>query len=163
MERARISHTYDCDEDTFWREIMFDSAFNRRLYLEHLNFKDWRLEHQDETDQYIRREVFIHPTTGDVPKPLLKVVGDNLSFRERGSFDKRTKRYQLEIVTARLPEKIDIKGELWLEARAPRQVDRVFEMTVSARIFGMGGLIEKRIVADTVASYEQGWAYGQAA
>jgi hypothetical protein len=159
MANIRIQHIYPCDEETFWRAVFFDADFNRRLFIEHLKFKEWTLVKSDETDDTIKREVRVHPTTAELPAPLAKLVGNNLSFREEGVFDKKKKRHRYKVIPAMMPDKLAIDGEIWCEARGEGKVERFVEMNVKASVFGLGGMIERRILDDTKQSYDKGAAF----
>ena len=161
MATTRIQHTYDCGEDAFWSDILFNREFNKKLYLEHLKFKRWEVTQFEETDDEIRRHVEVEPVTGEIPKPLAKLVGDNLGFREEGVFDKKAKRYALKIIPNRLADKLTITCEIRTEAHSDNRCERVVDLDVNAKIFGVGSLVEKRIISDTRESYERGFAYGQ--
>ncbi len=161
MAKVVIRHTYDCDEETFWKDILYDEAFNHRLYLEHLQFKAWKVERFEETDAEIRRAVTIQPVTGELPGPLAKLVGDNLGFREESVFDKATRRYKLRIIPNRLADKLRIEGVLRVEGRGEGRCERILELDVEAKVFGLGSMIESRIIADTQQSYDKGAAFGQ--
>ena len=50
MAEIEIRHMYDCDEDTFWKEVFFDEAFNRKMFLEHLAFNHWEVTAFEEDD-----------------------------------------------------------------------------------------------------------------
>ncbi len=159
MATARIQHIYDCDEDSFWSDIVFDREYNRQLYIEHLKFKQWEVVSFEESDSQITREVVVRPVTGEMPKALAKVVGDNLGFREEGVFDKKSKRYTFRIIPNRLADKLTIEGEIYVQARGDERCERFVELTVKASVFGVGSMLEKRIIADTQESYDKGFAF----
>lgn len=161
MATAEIHHVYECDEDTFWSDILFDQDFNRRLFLEHLAFEQWEVARFEESDSEIRREVVIRPVTGDLPKPLVALVGDNLGFREEGVFDKQRRRYTFSIIPNRLRDKLHISGEIHVEPRDGQRSERFVRLEVEAKIFGLGSVIEKRIIADTRESYDKGHAFAK--
>lgn len=161
MATAEIHHVYNCDEDTFWSDILFDDAFNRRLFLEHLAFEQWEIARFEENDDEIRREIVIRPVTGELPKALVTLVGDNLGFREEGVFDKKRRRYRFSVIPNRLREKLHIQGELYVEPRDGKRCERFVRLEVEAKIFGLGSVIEKRIIADTRESYDKGYAFAK--
>ncbi len=157
MARASIQQRFDCDEETFWRVLFFAEDFNRKLFLEHLKFDGWELTQYDETDAAIEREITVKPVTGPLPGPIKKLVGDNLGYRERGRYDKKTGRYRFTIVPNILPEKVDISGEIHLEVPEEGKVDRILELDVDCKVFGIGKLVEKRIIEDTKKSYDDSY------
>lgn len=158
MARTRIKQRFSCDEETFWRVVFFAEDFNRRLFLDHLKFDGWELTRYDETDEAIERAIAVKPVTGPLPGPIKKLVGDNLGYTETGRYDKRTGRYRFTITPNTLPEKIDIEGEIHLEVPEAGQVERILDLNVDCRVFGIGKLVEKRIIEDTKKSYDDSYA-----
>jgi len=155
MLKARIEHEFECDQETFWRRIFFDEAFNRRLFLEHLGFSRWTLVSQDERDDAIVRVVEVIPAVGDLPAPLKALVGEGLGYRERGRFDRRTRRYQVEAIPSRLAERLSISGFIECGAAGNQRCCRVFDVEIAAKVFGLGTTLERRILSDLQRSYDQ--------
>ena len=161
MAKAKIRHTYNCSEETFWSEIFFSKEFNRKLFLEHLGFKKWEILRFDESDDTIVRELENHPVTGELPAALAKVIGDNIGFREKGTYDKTKRRYRFKITPNRLANKLSISGEIHVEPRGEERCERIVDLEVVAKVFGLGGMIEKRIIADTEDSFRRGFEFAQ--
>lgn len=159
MARTVIKQRFDCDEETFWRVVFFAEEFNRTLFLDHLKFDGWELTKYEETDEAIERVIAVKPVTGPLPGPIKKLVGDNLGYREQGRYDKKTGRYRFTIIPNTLPDKVDISGEIHLEVPEAGKVVRILELDVDCKIFGIGKLVEKRIIEDTKKSYDD--SYGR--
>ncbi|MCA9618771.1 MAG: DUF2505 family protein [Myxococcales bacterium] len=160
MASTRIEHTFDCDEPTFWRVLFFDADFNRKLFMEHLRFDGWDVERYEDRGDAIDRTIVVKPVTGALPAPLKKLAGDNLGYREKGRFDKKTGRYRFEVIPNTLPDKLSITGEIHLEPRDGK-IRRILDLQVKASVFGVGGLVEKRIIEDTQKSYDASYGYMQ--
>ena len=156
MTDVRIEHTFDCDEDTFWDKIFFAEQFNRRMYLEHLKFKRWEVTDFRETDTLIHRTVHVVPTVGDLPGAIKSLIGDNLGYTEEGTFDKKLRRFRVKVVPSVLAEKLSVRGEIWLQPQGAERCKRIFDAQVSVNMFGVGGIIEKRLIADLQLSYNAG-------
>lgn len=152
MERIRVEHTFNCTEDTYWTKVFFDDEYNRRLFLDALSFEKFSVASLTDTATGKRRVVDAVPKLDDLPGPLKKVIGDGIGYRETGEFDAARKRVKTTVVTSKLSDKIQIEGELWTEALGDR-CKRVFECRVTAKIFGIGGMIEKRVCQDMEQSY----------
>ncbi len=153
---VRIVHTYNVDEDTFWQKLFFDEEYNRRLYLEALKFHDWKVEKHEDRDNEVHRDINVSPRLGDLPGPMKKVLGDNIRYTESGVFDKARRRYKITIIPSALADKLKVGGELYTEPAGDKQCRRVFEGTVDVKIFGIGSMMEKRLVADLEKSYGAG-------
>lgn len=161
MATAKIQHVYECDEDRFWSEIIFGTDFNRELFIDHLQFKQWEVASFEESDTEIRREVHVQPVTGELPAMLKKVVGDNLGYTEHGVFDKKTKRYTIRIVPNRLGDKLHINAVITVASRGEGRCERTLDLDVQAKIFGVGAMVEKRIIADTRDSYDKSYSFSK--
>jgi hypothetical protein len=155
MTDVRIVHRFDCDETTFWR-VFFDEAFNRDMYLKHLQFENWQIIERRETETVISRTVAVTPKVGDLPGAVKSLIGDNLSYREIGTFDKRTRHYQLNVVSSVLSDKLSVRGDTWVEPLSAHQCSRIFEAQVNVKMFGIGSIVEKRLIADLKLSYNAG-------
>jgi hypothetical protein len=153
---VRIVHTYNVSEDTYWDKLFFDDEYNRRLYLEALKFYDWKVEKQEDKGSEVLRSIDVAPQLGDLPAPIQKVLGDNIRYKEAGVFDKATRRYRITITPSRLADKVKVNGVLYTEPDGERKCRRVFEATVEVKVFGLGGMMEKRFVSDLEKSYGVG-------
>jgi len=156
MADVRIEHTFECDEDTFWKEIFFAEDFNRSMYLDRLHFKKWEIVEFRETDSTIYRTVDVIPKVDDIPSSIKSLVGENLGYREEGSFDKAKKRFTLNVVPSFMADKVSVRGSTWVEQLGPSKCRRLFEAQVSVKVFGVGSIIERRIIADLQLSYNAG-------
>ena len=160
MATIELRHEFNCDQDTFWKEVFFDADFNRKLFLEHLRFEHWEVAKMEENDNEIRRTLDIIPTVGDMPGPLKKFASD-LGFREEAVFNKKTKVHRFKVIPNKMANKLNIEGQVTVEEKG-NSVVRIVRFEVNAKIFGIGGLLEQRIIADTKVNYDKGHAYAQA-
>ncbi len=153
-DRIRIEHDFDCTEATFMK-LFLDDGFNRALFRDYLKFPRWEVTHTDDQEKALQRTVEVEPYVADLPGPIKKVVGENIAYREVGKLDKSTQHYFVEVVPARLADKFHIRGEQFTEPlEGGKRCKRVFVATVEVKVFGVGGLIEKRILADLQKSYD---------
>ena len=159
MAEVRVEHVFECTPEFFWEKIFFDAEFNRRMYLEELGFSSWKEVSVREDDAKISRVVEVSPPVGELPGPLKKLVGEGFGYREQGEFDKSTQRYRVTAVPNRLGDKLSVVGELWVEPVGESACRRIFEAKVVAKVFGVGGLLESRIVNDTKKNYEEAAGY----
>ena len=100
MAKVCIVHLYDCSEERFW-ELFFDEDFNQRLFREGLQFPVYEQLSYAETETEIRRLTHVVPKVGQLPGALKKLVGDQVGYRERGVFDKRTRRFEVDVARDR--------------------------------------------------------------
>ncbi|HEX7669843.1 MAG TPA: DUF2505 domain-containing protein [Polyangiaceae bacterium] len=154
MAESRIEHLINCTEDTFWK-VFFDPEFNRQLFYDVLGFDSWKVVRSDETDTRIDRVVDVVPKVGDLPGPLKKLVEGGIGYRETGVFDKAQKRLRITVEPSTLQGKLQISGVQYTQPAGEGTCRRVYESTAVAKIFGVGGMIENRILAEVKTSYDK--------
>ena len=159
MSEILLRHEIDTDEDTYWAKCVFDAEFNRKLYMEALQFPEWRLLDSKDDDASIWRKVQVDPPVGNLPGPVKKVIGDRLSYVEEGTFDKKAKRYSFTVTPSTLADKTKVVGEMWVEKLGDKKIARVTKISVAVKVFVVGGMVEDRIVADLRSSYDKGTTF----
>lgn len=159
MPSFRIEHTFDCSEKTFWDQVFFDNEYNRRQFLEALRFSVWKELSREDRGGEIYRVVQAAPPVDDLPGPLKSVIGDSAGYEERGTFDKAKKHYTAKVVPNRLADKITVEVKMWTQPKGEGSCLRVAEATVTAKIFGVGGMLEKKMLADMEKSYVKSAAF----
>ncbi len=159
MAEIRVEHVFKCSEETFWTKVFFDDDYNRRLFQEILKFPAWRVAKSEERGDEVHRTVEASPPIGDLPGPLKAVIGDNAGYEERGVFNKATRRYRVQVVPNRMSDKISVVVEMWTEPMGDQQCKRLARATATAKIFGVGGMLEKKLLSDLERSYEKSAAF----
>jgi hypothetical protein len=153
--RFTVKHAIDTDEETFWEKIFFDEPFNRELCLGHLGFEVFQvLEMKREPDGVITRRIRNQPPA-EIPAAVKKALGDSTSFVEEGRFDPAARRWRFRVIPAVAPDRIRTHGQLWVEPRGDRSVERVVEVETTVKVFGLGRVVEELIARQTRESYEQ--------
>lgn len=151
MKKIILKHEINCSEEQFWK-VFFDQKFNTTLFLEGLGFPEFEILEQTETDGDVKRRVRGRPKM-DVPKPVAKVLGDSFGYEEEGKFVASSKTWSWEMIPNTLKGKLINKGKLTVEAIDDNKCRRVAELTVEAKVFGVGGLLEKT----TEGEMRTGW------
>lgn len=154
-ERARIEHEFNCSEEVFL-DLFLKEAYNKALFEGFLKFPMWRVSSENDTPSKVSRTIEVEPFVADLPIAIQKVVGNNLRYREEAYYDKHERKYHVKVVPNRLADKILVSGVQLTEPLGPGRCKRIFLADVEVKIFGVGGLIEKRIVADLIKSYDIG-------
>lgn len=160
MATKQISHTFDCDVDTYWRKFFLDQDFNRQLFIERLGFSRWVLVSDQETSDGLERVVEATPSTKDIPGPLKKALQNGLGYREEGVWSRSKSLYTVRVTPASLPDQIEISGEMRVTPEGSG-CRRTYDAFVNARIFLVGGLLEGRLLADVGASYDEAAAFSR--
>ena len=159
MAEILVEHVFKCSEETFWTKVFFDDDYNRRLFKEVLKFPVWHVLKTEERGDEVLRTIEASPPVGDLPGPLKAVVGDSAGYEERGVFNRKTRRYRVQVVPNRLSDKISVIVEMWTEPLGEGQCKRFARATATAKIFGVGGMLEKKMLGDLERSYEKSAAF----
>jgi hypothetical protein len=153
MKERRIEHTYDCSAEVFWSKIFLDDEYNRKLFQDELHFESWRVLSSEQRGAEIHRVVEAVPRLGDLPAALKRLLSEGAAYQERGVVDCSAQRYRLEVTPRSLASKLSISGELFTTPLAERSCRRTYVARVEARVFGVGGMIEDRLLHDIERSY----------
>jgi hypothetical protein len=139
MNRFTITHELNCNVEMFWKTF-FDGTFNHRMYLEGLQFPEFKILEQKETDSQITRRAAGKPKL-NMPGPIMKLLGDSFRYTEEGTFDKATRVWRWKMTPSAMADKLKQEGVMRVEAAGDR-CRRVAELTVECKVFGLGGLME---------------------
>jgi uncharacterized protein (TIRG00374 family) len=156
--KATYKHTFNTDIDTYWNQIFFNPEYNEKLFREVLKFNYELLELTGEPGGPRRRRVRIEPKT-EAPAVIKKLIGDSIGYLEEGSFDPAAKKWSYKITTSKMTDKISISGLFWAEPRGEKKIERICEVDLNVKVFGVGGTIEEFIAKTTGDSYEKAWQF----
>jgi hypothetical protein len=154
MADARIVHDIQGSEDTFWK-LFFDKEYNEALFLKALGFDSWKVVSQEEGADGVERVVDVVPKIGDLPGPLKNLVENGVGYRERGTYVRTEHSMKMAVVPTIMADKLTISGVLRTERTGDKSCRRIYDAVVNAKVFGIGGMIEGRIMQDIKASYEK--------
>lgn len=135
-----LTHEINCDLDTFWKTFL-DKDFNVQLYTGTLGFPEWTILEQTDTDTLATRKVTALPKM-EVPGPVVKLLGSNFRYTEEGSMTKPERIWRWKMTPSTLADKLFTSGVVRAEAIGADKTRRFAEMSIEAKIFGVGGLIE---------------------
>lgn len=155
MAERRISDLFECSIETYWSKLFFDEAYNRALFEGALKFEKWTLVRSDDTEKTITRIVDAVPRVGELPGPIKRLIKNGAGYREDSVFDKATQRCTATVHPASLADRLSIKGVTFTERISDKQCNRVFQVTVKADIFAVGGVLETLILDNLEKSYRK--------
>jgi Protein of unknown function (DUF2505) len=155
MKERRIEHVYDCSAEVFWNQIFLDEEYNRKLFLDELHFSVWKVLRSEERGTELHRVIEATPALGDLPSALKRLLSDGLGYEEHGVLDRAQQRYRLEVKPRSLANKLTIQGELTTQRLSDRSCRRVYVARAEARVLGVGGMIEQRLLDDIEKSYNK--------
>jgi len=155
MRSLEIRHKHAITPQDYWDQLFFSEAFNKKLYLEGLGFRAFEVLSFEKTEQgEIKRRVRAAPAT-EVPAFARKIVGSSVQYTEEGRFDPQTKLWTYRVYPEKLPDKVDIRGDIRVEPRDGSQCERICQVRIEVSVFGIGSVIEKFIEESTRAEYEK--------
>ncbi|HEX2875739.1 MAG TPA: DUF2505 family protein [Polyangiaceae bacterium] len=155
MATLEVEHTFNCSEATFWDKVFLDQEYNDRLFKTELKFPVCREVSREERGGALHRVVEVVPYVGELPGAIKAVVGEGIGYEERGVLDRSAKTYKVVVVPNKLAEKLNIKVDIWTVADGENKCRRKVRADVAVKIFGVGGTIEKRMLADLERSYQK--------
>lgn len=142
MRTFEIRHELPCDPNVFWDHVFFDPSFNRRMWVDALEFPTWDQEVVS-TAHGCDRRVKVHPSLKGVPKSIQALFGSSSSYVEEGTFDRVEGIYRFRCVPSVLADRIDFGGQLRVEARGSGMVERIIDVHIAARVLGLGAIMEQ--------------------
>lgn len=154
MAERRIEHDFECSTETYW-EIFFSPEFNRSLFIDRLHFERWEITSTFELPHGFRRTVEAVPPSRNLPGPIQAVLAKGTAYREEGEFDRERSVYESRAISYSLPEKLQVRNRIEVVALGEGRCRRRFEAQVTAKIFGIGGILEQRVLADLQKSVDR--------
>jgi hypothetical protein len=155
MATFDVSHVFNCSEATYWDRLILDPEYNERAFKTELKFPVWREISREERGGAIHRVLEVVPYVGELPSAIKAVVGEGIGYEERGVLEREERRYRVDVVPNKLADKIKIKVELTTTAEGENRCRRRTRAEVDVKLFGVGGMLEKRIISDLERSFEK--------
>lgn len=150
--RFTVRHPYVMSPDVFWARMFFNDAFNAELYEKALGFEKYEvIERIEPGDGRLIRTARVVPRL-DMPGPVRRLLGERVWYYEKGRFDPVAGRWDTLLEIPRLADKLDIRTGMQLVPRAGGESDRVLDVAIQTRIFGVGKLLEgflERVMRDS--------------
>ncbi len=141
MLEFTLRHELACTPARHWI-LFFDADWTKSLIIDGLGFDSCQVEPVVTDGDLRRRQMRVTPKV-ELPRAVAKILGDKLGYTERGEFDDRREVWRYELVLNVLSDKIRLGGEVTTEPKGDDRLTRVSKMWVEAKIFGVGGMIEK--------------------
>lgn len=134
-----------------FERLFFDEEFNialcRALKLDRVLVK------REEKDGVIARAVRVGPER-EIPAPVAKVLGAvKIEYTEYLDYKFGSYRGTWKTVSSLMTDKVDSSGTFSFRAQGDG-VLRLVEGEVKVRVFGLGSIVERFIVADVERSYQ---------
>ncbi len=149
--KFRAEHVFNNITVAEYEALYFDEVFNEALC------KAVKLERKvikrDLVNGQLTRILRISPDR-EIPGPMRKVIGaDRIEYTEYIEYKWGSHQAIWRTESSILPDKVDARGTLGFEARG-NGVVRWVEGEVKVKVFGVGGLVERFVVADVEKGYD---------
>jgi hypothetical protein len=156
--KFEIAHVFALAPDAY-EALFFDEEFWAALGRElRLGRELLRL---DRSEARIVRHVRCAPDQ-DPATPEGKALSDNrASFVEELDYDRRARRGEWRTIPNLFRERLKTRGTIELQA-APEGTRRIVRGEVDVKLYGLGRLVEKRVVKEIEKSYAAAAAFTQA-
>jgi len=138
-----VREQINCDPVTFWKvfatEDFVQAAGNTSGALE----TETVAQDGAPPSAFSRTVRTVRPV--DVPGPAKKILGETQTMVETGTFDPESGTWCYTVKSGTMADKVTISGVQSVEERADGTVDKVNELDVTVKIFGVGAMVEKLI------------------
>ncbi len=147
-----IDQEFRCESVERFAAVYFSEPFNEGVAKE-LGLKERRLVEEEPLDgERVRRRVRMIPSV-QLPGALKKLIGDHeINYDEVSTYDRARQEVEFFIDSA-ARDRLEVKGTIRF-LQSPGGVRRLIDCEANARVFGVGGLIEKLIESEVKKSYE---------
>ena len=136
MRKASSSCVMDCDVETFWK-VFLSEDYTKKLYLEGFEFPELEIVSQTDTTRRMRAVPKMN-----MPKPVMKILGDSFGYEEEGRLDADKNEWHWKMIPNTMRDKLKTEGLVRVEAAGDGKCRRTDEVTLEAKVFGVGKLIE---------------------
>jgi Protein of unknown function (DUF2505) len=157
MRRFTMVQDIALDLEEHWR-LFLDDDFDKAMYLEGFGFPRYELlEHRDGDGESFRR-IRVVPKL-DVPGPVAKLLGSSFAYTEEQTFDKKARTLRARVIPSVLADRLGSTSAVRAESTASGKTRRNVEVTVEARIFGIGTVVEGALEKNLRTGWEKAAAY----
>lgn len=157
MRRFTMVQDIALDLDEHWR-LFLDDDFDKKMYLEGFGFPRYELlDHRDGEAESFRR-IRVVPKL-DVPGPVAKILGSSFAYTEEQTFDKKARTSRSRVVPSVLADRLGSDSAVRAEAAGAGKTRRTIDISVEARIFGIGGMVESALEKNLRTGWDNAAAY----
>jgi len=150
--RFRVEHVFKNITLAQYEKLYFDEDFNNALCKEVKLART--LVERNADDKHIHRVVTVGPDR-EIPAPAAKILGaSKIEYTEHIDYDFGAYRGNWKTISSLMTDKVDTKGTFQF-SDAGGGVRRVVDGDIKVKIFGVGGVVERFIVADIEKSYDR--------
>lgn len=153
-----VSHTFQNISLEDYEKLYFDEEFNTAL-CEAVKLAR-TLGTLNRTETTIHREVTVGPDR-EVPAPVAKILGaSRIEYTEHLDYTLGSYKGTWKTISSLMTDKVHSAGTFAFKAKG-NGVERIVDGEIKVKIFGVGGMVEKFIVADIERSYAKAAEFTQ--
>ncbi|HKA90692.1 MAG TPA: DUF2505 domain-containing protein [Haliangiales bacterium] len=145
------------DPENHWK-LFLDPEFDRKQYLEGFRFPGYEILEHEVTDDAVIHRIRVTPKL-DVPAAVARALGARFGYTEDGKFDKKTGTWRSRMIPNILADRLRSDAVVRVAPAGEGTCRRTCELSVEARIFGIGGLVESALEKNLRKGWEDGAAY----
>jgi hypothetical protein len=156
--RFVAKHVINCDEETFWR-LFWSRELNARMYTEVFKFPHFEILEQSEDERSLVRKATAEPHLHAMPDFVQKMLGSKFRYIEESVFDKTARTWRWKMTPSLMPERLCNKGELRIEQAGRDRVMRIAEVSIEAKVFGVGKILEAVVKKELCSAWDDSAAF----
>lgn len=141
MLKFTLEHRLECTPQRHWA-LFWDPDWSRQLVVEGLGFLSCACEEPKEANGKRTRSMRVTPKI-NVPAAVAKLLGPKLAYTERGALDIESEIWTFDTILSVLADRILMGGTVRIRDEGDGQCTRVTDLWVEAKIFGLGGIVER--------------------
>ncbi|MGW2084134.1 DUF2505 family protein [Streptomyces sp. NPDC001880] len=122
-------------------ELLLDDVITAEVYLQDLGYAEWAVADRQEGPEQTTRRVAMQPKR-ELPGPLAKLFGSGYRETEKSTFSTSERTWHWKRIPSTMADKIRMEGAVRFEELGPDRSRVISEISVEAKIFGVGGLFE---------------------
>ena len=153
MQKFALDNELAFSVDHAWK-LLLDPKFQRRMYMEGLGFESIEVDAMQESGGVLKRSLKAVPKV-QLPGPVRKILGERFAYTEEQSYDAAKGLWLWNLVIPSAGKRLHIGGDITISARGENACVRRTSFVIEAKIFGVGGLIEKTTKKETLENYEK--------
>lgn len=157
VQKFSLDNKLKFSKEHAW-DLLADPEFQRRMYLEGLGFESIEVPAFAERNGMLERVLKAVPKV-DLPGPVRKVLGERFGYEEHQHFDRAKDLWTWRLVIPTVGDRLRISGDIRIRADGDGACVRTTNFEIEAKIFGVGGLLEKTTKKETLQNYEKSAAF----
>jgi len=158
LVKFKVEHLFKNVTIQAYEQLYFDEKFNISL-CQAVNLER-ELVHRNIENNILQRSTKVRPKR-TLPRPVAAVMGTaKIEYTENISYALGSHQGTWQTISGVLSDKIESKGTVQFIDR-PDGVIRIIEGEIRVKIFGVGSMVEKLIVADVEKSYAEAASFTQ--